>query len=218
MVVLCLIVELPGMSLPASRDRPSLGSGPANRKQPPCCAWFFYFSQSPSESKLSSGLAKNKNPLSGVVVFCLIVELPGIEPGSRQGDHMLSTCLSCLDCRGWPGGRQPNHSLSPLFSPSGRRDHQAIPELRALPYRVGTGHHRPGNVSSQHLVPGLSITYLVRLRSKSVVILASYCCETQVIEMRHPTLHAYIPPRLAVKTRSAPCNMYYGAKLSIIAQ
>jgi hypothetical protein len=151
-----------------------------------------------------SPLPINRTPPVGGGCIYFLVELPGIEPGSRQGDHMLSTCLSCLDCRGWPGDRQPNHSLSPLFSPSGRRDHQAIPELRALPYRVGTGHHRPGNVSSQHLVPGLSITYLVRLRSKSVVIFASYCCETQVIEMRHPTLHAYIPPRLAVKTRSAP--------------
>ncbi|GEM_PF-1586276 len=27
------------------------------------------------------------------------VELAGVEPASRQGDHMLSTCLSCLDCR-----------------------------------------------------------------------------------------------------------------------
>ena len=162
------------------------------------------FSRPPFKSKLLTGSGKTKTPLRGCLFSVWSVELAGVEPASRQGDHMLSTCLSCLDCRKWPGGRQPNHSLSPLFSPSGRRNHQTIPELRALPYRVGTGHHRPGNVSSQHLVPGLSITYLVRLRSKSVVILASYCCETQVIEMRHPTLHAYIPPRLAVKTRSAP--------------
>ena len=59
----------------------------------------FCFLKSPSESELSSGLFKNKNPLSGVLVFCLIVELAGVEPASRQGDHMLSTCLSCLDCR-----------------------------------------------------------------------------------------------------------------------
>jgi len=166
---------------------------------------------------------KKRNPVRSIFTgFCINlhsrkVELAGVEPASRQGDHMLSTCLSCLDCREWPGGRQPNHTVSPLISPSGRRDHQAIPELRALPDRVGTGHHRPGNVSSQHLVPGLSITYLVRLRSKSVVILACCCFETQVKEMRHPTLHAYIPPRLAVKTRSAPFDTLHNAKVLIIA-
>jgi len=82
------------------------------------------------------------------------VELPGVEPGSRQGNHMLSTCLSWLYCREWWGVRQPDHSLSPFISSSGRSNHQTIPELRALPNRVGTGRHRPGNVSSQHLVPG----------------------------------------------------------------
>jgi hypothetical protein len=26
--------------------------------------------------------------------FVIIVELPGFEPGSKQGDHTLSTCLA----------------------------------------------------------------------------------------------------------------------------
>ena len=38
------------------------------------------FLKSPSESELSSGLFKNKNPLAGVLVFCLIVERITLRP------------------------------------------------------------------------------------------------------------------------------------------
>ena len=57
---------------------------------------------------------KNKNPLSGVVVFCLIVELAGVEPASKHGDHMLSTCLVLLDFRDLSAAEQPNLSLFPV--------------------------------------------------------------------------------------------------------
>jgi hypothetical protein len=91
---------------------PTLSLSPENNKQAPCGAWRFCFLKSPSESFLSSGLFKNKNPLAGVLVYCFNVELAGVEPASRQGDHMLSTCLFLLDCRDWPGAEQPNRSLS----------------------------------------------------------------------------------------------------------
>ena len=57
---------------------------------------------------------KNKNPHSGVFVLCLIVELAGVEPASRHGDHTLSTCLFLLDCRDPSGAEQPNETLFPV--------------------------------------------------------------------------------------------------------
>jgi hypothetical protein len=79
------------------------------------------------------------------------VELAGVEPASRQGDHMLSTCLELLNCRDRPAAEQPNLSLVPVFSSSDRNNLQTSPVLRAPPCRVGSGHYRPGDVSSQHM-------------------------------------------------------------------
>ena len=88
------------------------------------------------------------------------VELAGVEPASRQGSHMLSTCLSCLICREVIRWQAAESLLISCYFTVKPEKPRAIPELRALPYRVGTGPHRPGNVSSQHLVPGLSIIRL----------------------------------------------------------
>jgi len=57
---------------------------------------------------------KSKNPLSGVVVFCLIVELAGVEPASKHGDHMFSTCLVLLVFRDMPAAEQPTMPLVPV--------------------------------------------------------------------------------------------------------
>jgi len=79
------------------------------------------------------------------------VELAGVEPASKHGDHMLSTCLVLLDFRDRPAAEQPNLPLVPLFSPLGRDSPQTSPGLRAPPCRVGSGPDRPGSVSSRHL-------------------------------------------------------------------
>ena len=81
----------------------------------------------------------------------LIVELAGVEPASKHGNHMLSTCLVLLDFRDLSAAEQPNLSLFPVVSPSGRNSPQTSPGLRAPPYRVGSGPDRPGDVSSQHM-------------------------------------------------------------------
>jgi hypothetical protein len=57
---------------------------------------------------------QSKNPLAGVVVFCLFVELAGVEPASKHGDHMLSTCLVLLDFRDRSAAEQPNLPLVPV--------------------------------------------------------------------------------------------------------
>ena len=58
--------------------------------------------------------SQSKYPLSGVVVFCLIVELAGVEPASKHGDHTLSTCLVLLDFRDLSAAEQPNMPLVPV--------------------------------------------------------------------------------------------------------
>jgi hypothetical protein len=110
----------------------------------------FLFLHIPFESKLSTVSVKTKTPF-GVLVFCLIVELAGVEPASRHNGHMLSTCLVLLDCRDQSAAEQPKRSLVPVFSSSGRNYLQTSPVLRAPPYRVGSGPYRPGSVSSRHM-------------------------------------------------------------------
>jgi len=82
-------------------------------KNNPHAAHGFLFLRIPFESKLSTGSIKTKTPF-GVVVFCLIVELAGVEPASKHGDHMLSTCLVLLDFRDLSAAEQPNRPLFPV--------------------------------------------------------------------------------------------------------
>jgi hypothetical protein len=73
----------------------------------------FLFLCRPFESKLSTVFIKTKTPF-GVVVFCLIVELAGVEPASKHGNHTLSTCLFLLDFRDRSAAEQPNLPLVPV--------------------------------------------------------------------------------------------------------
>jgi len=43
------------------------------------------------------------------------VELAGVEPASKHGDHMPSTCLVLLDFRDLSAAEQPNKPLVPEF-------------------------------------------------------------------------------------------------------
>jgi len=69
--------------------------------------------QKPFEKRFQR-FPKSKNPLAGVVVFCLIVELAGVEPASKHGSHTLSTCLFLLDFRDLSAAEQPNLPLFPV--------------------------------------------------------------------------------------------------------
>ena len=73
----------------------------------------FLFFRIPFKSKLLTVSRKTKTPF-GVFVFCLIVELAGVEPASIHGDHMLSTCLVLLDFRDLSAAEQPNLPLVPV--------------------------------------------------------------------------------------------------------
>jgi hypothetical protein len=73
----------------------------------------FLFLRIPYEGKPSTVSVKTKTPF-GVVVFCLFVELAGVEPASKHGNHMLSTCLVLLDFRDRSAAEQPNLPLFPV--------------------------------------------------------------------------------------------------------
>jgi hypothetical protein len=65
------------------------------------------------KSRLLTISGKTKTPCR-VVVFCLFVELAGVEPASKHGSHTLSTCLFLLDFRNLSAAEQPNRSLVPV--------------------------------------------------------------------------------------------------------
>jgi hypothetical protein len=58
---------------------------------------------------------KSKNHfLAEVAVLICSVELAGVEPASKHGSHMLSTCLFLLDFRDLSAAEQPNLPLFPV--------------------------------------------------------------------------------------------------------
>ena len=92
--------------------------------------------------------------------FSYCVELEGVEPSSKRGSHMLSTCLS-LHCFSSKGRCKATNRYLILYNLTfGARTPQAIPDLPAPPYRRASGRELPGDVSSQHLVPRLSFDLL----------------------------------------------------------
>ena len=106
------------------------------------------------------------------------MELAGVEPASKHGDHTLSTCLFLLVFRDLSAAEQPNKSLVPVFlvfRPEQSSDQPRIPcaslsgWIRAWP---------PGRRPVPAPVPGLSLSYLIRLSSESVIWFASYCFVT----------------------------------------
>ena len=131
-----------------------------------------------------------------------IVELTGVEPVSKQGSNMLSTCLSSPE----------------IFVYRQDRSHQPIPYLLKLRGRLAA--RRPLSpifptplyqTASENgiwemsrystcAVIKLKVLYF-RLSSESVIIFASYSSSCVFIVLPNNALHAYIPLLLAVKTK-----------------
>ena len=88
--------------------------------------------------------------------FLFCVELEGVEPSSKRGNHKLSTCLSLPDfsCNGRT--KAINHYLILLSFTQSVRPLQAIPDVTTPLNRNASEQQLPSDVSSWHLVPGLS--------------------------------------------------------------
>ena len=88
------------------------------------------------------------------------MELPGVEPGSKRGSHMLSTCLAPT----WFSGNDWIRATDPYLSFLSFTD-QAKQQICYLRISCTTSSEslrawHPGDVLSRHLVPGLSINLL----------------------------------------------------------
>eukprot|EP00831_Metopus_contortus_P017694 TRINITY_DN17474_c0_g1_i3.p3 TRINITY_DN17474_c0_g1~~TRINITY_DN17474_c0_g1_i3.p3 ORF type:complete len:149 (-),score=18.63 TRINITY_DN17474_c0_g1_i3:191-637(-) len=106
------------------------------------------------------------------------------------------------------GSGPPTFTLSPLFLQKSQSITSTIPDLLAPPNRIASGRQHPGDVSSQHLVPGQSVIYLIRLRSKSVVIFANYSVNAEIYGLcdQGPDMLTYLFYLLS-KPVSPPCTL-----------
>ena len=88
--------------------------------------------------------------------FCHKVELEGFEPSSKRGNHKLSTCLSLpkFSCRNRT--KAINSCLILLSFIKSARPPLTIPDVTAPLNRNASEQQLPSDVSSWHLVPGLS--------------------------------------------------------------
>jgi len=134
----------------------------------------FLFFRIPFKSKLLTVSGKTKTPF-GVFVFCLIVELAGVEPASKHGDHTLSTCLVLLDFRDLSAAELPNRSLVPGFLAVRPEQSSGQPRIACASLSGWIRAGPPGRRPVPAHVPGLSLSYLIRLGSESVIRFA-FCC------------------------------------------
>ena len=103
-----------------------------------------------------------------------LVEIAGIEPASKQGTNMLSTRLS------WPlfssnsKTQATNHCLICFYLISASQPTETSPDISAPLNPISLWALAWSDVSVQHLVPKLGESTILRLRSESYSIVASY--------------------------------------------
>ena len=98
---------------------------------------------------------KKNNPLEISELFKIVVELEGVEPSSKQGNHTLSTCL--FQTAVFVRQQDLDHQLTPYpqkNSPSARGCLRLFPiYLHRCTNRI-RNHILLSDVSSHHLVAG----------------------------------------------------------------
>jgi len=80
------------------------------------------------------------------------VELEGIEPSSKRGNHKLSTCLSSPKFSSTARPKPPTSTLVSKFSQEPRDGTQTISDITAPLNRNASEQQQPSDVSSPHLV------------------------------------------------------------------
>jgi len=91
--------------------------------------------------------------IHGMLLTCTIVELEGVEPSSKQGNHTLSTCLFRTSV--FVQQQDPDHPLLPypLNASSARQGfRQTIPDFTAPLDQRASEQQLLSDVSSLHLV------------------------------------------------------------------
>ena len=128
-----------------------------------------------------------------------VVELAGVEPASRHGDHTLSTCLVLLVFRDLPAAEQANRPLVPDFlviRPEQSSDQPRIP-CASLPgwIRAWPPGRRPVPEPGSGIK--LKLLYSLKQRERNYIRQLLFCNTVQ--GTRHHILHAYIPPLMLSK-------------------
>ena len=108
----------------------------------------------------------------------LIVEIGGVEPPSKQGTNMLSTCLSppSFSCLNKTGATNSDLICS-VFSPMHRSLHRLF---RVFPHLFTLSAHRLGLERCLVSAPGAEIRliYCTSIKQRE----HSYCCQLIVID------------------------------------
>lgn len=129
------------------------------------------------------------------------MELPGFEPGSKQGTKLLSTCLAC----GWLSDIRWSQAtyayLSSLFSKRNRSFFRFYPCFTTLRYQTPQGKG----------FCGVLVLCLLETKNNPLIIKRRVHNQRCQLLAREPVLRAYSHGSaclqfhsLAVKTKSAP--------------
>ena len=102
------------------------------------------------------------------------VEMAGIEPASKQGTNMLSTCLSWPRFSSNSKTQATNYCLICCDLILASQPTRTSPDISAPLDPISLWTLAWSDVSVQHLVPKLGESTILRLRSESYSIVASY--------------------------------------------
>ena len=130
------------------------------------------------------------------------MELAGVEPASKHGDHTLSTCLVLLVFRDLPAAEQANRSLVPDFLVVRPEQSSDQPWIPCASWSGWNGAWPPGRRPVPEPGSGIKpeLLYSLRQRERNYIRQLLFCDTVQAT--CHHTLHAYIPPLMLSK----PCQ------------
>ena len=126
------------------------------------------------------------------------MELAGVEPASKHGTSMLSTCLVLLYFRDLPDAKQSNLSLVPVYFAIGLEPSSGYPRILSA-FLSGWNKDVRRKTSRPDLLVEikLKLLYSLKRRERKYFRLLLFC--DTVLAMRHHTLHAYILPLMLSK-------------------
>ena len=136
------------------------------------------------------------------------MELAGVEPASRHGDHMLSTCLVLLHFRDLSAAEQPNKPLVPVFLVIRPEQSSDQPRIACASLSGWIRAWPPGRRPVPVPGTGIKLKLLdsLKQRERNYIRQLLFCDTVQAT--RHHTLHAYIPPLMLSKPNQPRLDMF----------
>lgn len=129
------------------------------------------------------------------------MELEGVEPSSKQGTNLLSTCLSSPSLSGMSKTEATNSNRSLFISDKSQDLSYPISDLSTPPFQQASKPRPLGDVLSSHLMQRLSYIYYDSIKQQERNFFRQLKFLTsEIIVLADYALHAYKPLHLAVKT------------------